>query len=54
VKNNSVIVLYHTGKEDLKELMTKLVLIKISREEKVREYNKDIKTTVTSNENREG
>ena len=30
MKNNTISVVYHSGKEDLKELMTKLVIIKVS------------------------
>ena len=55
MKNNFITVVYHSGKEDLKELITKLVVMKISREEKVIDYNNnDVHITTIPKENEEG
>ncbi|MBC8061401.1 MAG: hypothetical protein H7Y18_12160 [Clostridiaceae bacterium] len=52
MKNNTITVVYHSGKEDLKELMIKLVKVKITSQQKlIKNYNyNSYKATIKNEE----
>lgn len=48
--SKSIVVTFHSGKEEFNELITKLVFIKLTNEFKLEQYHNNIHKTITHKE----